>query len=311
MVMNIKKYLLLCSLYLASALSASPNPSEGESVFLPHLSVNADLLYWVPQVSGLDGNFGSGSSQITTSGGKTTTISQEHDVDPSLHWSPGYRVGLAWICNNSWTLGGIWTDFHGSGNKASNNGKWNVRLYQIDLAALYNVSLSSVHLQPFIGLRGASIRQKLDAEVITQVIYASGTATDTRTFQDHQQFYGLGPLFGLNTNYAVQYGISFYGNLGLGLFYGNYRLQFNDSESVTAPATPAQIQSTIHKNMKAFDFNVDLALGIQWEYLIGNACNLIVKLGLENHQYFNQSRLGYTFGNLSFSGGIFSFGLAF
>ena len=63
--------------------------------------------------------------------------------------------------------------------------------------------------------------------------------------------------------------------------------------------------------MKAFDFNLDLALGIQWEHLMNDAYYLTMKLGIENHQYFNQSRLGYTFGNLSFSGGIFSLGLAF
>lgn len=311
--MKFKHIFLLSFFCVSGSLSASSSAPETEKPYSPHLRIRGDLLYWVPEVSGLDSNFGSGSILQTTSGDVTTTVSTETDIDPSFQWNVGYRVSLGWqFDKNRWEVGGIWTDFQGFGHKTEDHAKWKVRLEQIDLATLYNVQISSVRLQPFIGLRGASIFQKLFSKVITDVVISgSGTATDTRIFDDRQQFYGLGPLLGLNTNYAIKHGLSFYGSIAFSLLYGNYHLHFDDSEVITEPATPRQTYSTMKKHMKAFDWDIDLALGIQWEYLIKNACCLTMKLGFENHQYFDQSRLGHTFGNLSFSGGVFSLGIAF
>lgn len=279
-----------------------------------HFQVRGDLLYWLPEASGLEINFGSGSSLESTVDGVTTTISKETDVEPSFHWNVGYRVALgAQFDHNRWEVGGLWTDFEGLGRKAIDNGEWRVKLKQLDIAALYSVCLTpSVALHPFVGLRGTSIFQKLFSQVITDVVISgSGTATDTRTFQDHQQFYGLGPLFGLNGDCDIEYGLGLYGTVAFSLLYGTYHLHFDDTEVVTAPATPSQIYSTIKKDTKAFDFDVDLALGIQWQYLVRNTCYLTMKFGVENHQYFDQSRLGKNFGNLSFSGGTFSLSLAY
>lgn len=274
----------------------------------------ADLLYWVPEASGLDICFGSGTIFQSNVNGTSTTISKERDVDPSFDWNVGYRVVLGrQFGSNGWEVDASWTDFHGHGHKPIDHGKWKVELKQIDVTVLYNACInSSVTLQPFIGLRGASIFQKLFSRIITEVVIdGEGTAIDTRTLRDRQQFYGLGPLFGLNADWDIKHGLSFYAAIDSSLFYGNYHLHFNDTEVVTPPATSRKIKSKIKKHMSAFDFGIDLALGIQWQYLIRNTCYLTLKLGLENHQYFNQSRLGRNFGNLSFSGGIFSFGIAY
>lgn len=320
--------LLLPVLFFTDPLSALITPTKAEEApvepknstpppckkMVTHFQVRGDLLYWVPETSGLDTNFGSGSVFQSTVNGTSITTSKETDVDPSFDWNVGYRVALGLQFDaNRWEVGALWTDFQGHGHKAIDHGKWNVRLHQLDVVALYNACInSSVTLHPFIGLRGTSIFQKLFSQVITDVVLSgSGTATDTRTFRDHQQFYGLGPLLGLNADYDIKYGLGLYGSIAFGLLYGSYHLHFNDTEVITAPAAPSQIYSKIKKDMTAFDFNVDLALGIQWQYLIRNACYLTLKLGLENHQYFNQGRLGRNFGNLSFSGGVFSLGLAF
>lgn len=273
-----------------------------------------DLLYWVPEASGLDICFGGGTVLRSTVNGTSTTTSKETDVDPSFDWNVGYRVVLGrQFGSNGWEVGASWTDFQGHGHKPIDHGKWKVELMQLDLTTLYNACInSSVTLQPFIGLRGTSIFQKLFSKIITKyVIEGAGTAIDTRTLRDRQQFYGLGPLFGLNVDWDIKYGLGFYATISSSLLYGNYHLHFNDTEVITPPATPRKMKMKIKKNMSAFDLGIDLALGIQWQYLIRNACYLTLKLGLENHQYFNQSRLGRNFGDLSFSGGIFSFGLAY
>lgn len=298
----------------SSSTYTTPNPisTENKPTFSPRFYLRGDLLYWVPEASGLNSDFGTGAVLRTSSSGIDTTYTKETDVDPSFDWSVGYRIAMGWqLDNERWEVGGLWTDFHGSGHVKVDHGKWKVILHQLDLAALYNLCYSVVHLQPFIGLRGASIFQKLHSQVITEVTFSGlGTAIDTRTFSDHQQFYGLGPLFGLNSNYGLNSGLGLYANIAFGLLYGSYHLHFKDSEMITPPATPSQIFSKLKKDMKAFDFCLDLALGVQWEYLIRNRYCLNGKLGLENHHYFDQSRLGHNLGNLSFSGGVFSLGLA-
>lgn len=296
-----------------SSLTALPHEPTQEKPYFPHFKVQGDFLYWTAQASGLDLNFGTSSLTNTTSNDITTIRSFEKDVDPSFHWNAGYRVGLGWEFDpKGWQADGLWTDFKTSAHNKATDGKWTVRLEQLDLSASYHAYLSSVHLQPFIGLRGTYIHQKLFSEVITSIEFTDlGKGFDTRTFDDTQKFYGLGPLFGLNSSYALKHGLSLYGNFSFGLLYGNYHLHFDDNETITPPATAETIDAIVKKNMQAFDFNIDLALGIQWEYKIRNSCCLTTKLGVENHQYFGQSRLGYTFGNLSFSGGIFSLALGF
>ena len=311
--MKSQKYFAAFFLLIYSSLTALPNEPKEEKPFSPHFKIHGDLLYWVPQASGLDLNFGSSSVTNSSSGTITTISSREKDLDPSFYWNAGYRAGLGWEFNpNGWQVDGLWTDFQSSAHKKSNDGKWTVRLEQIDLFSSYNAHLSSVHLQPFIGLRSSYIHQKLSSNVVTEIDFVDiGTATDRRTFDDQQKFYGLGPLFGLNSNYHFKHGFSLYGNFSFGLLYGNYHLHFDDEETITFPATPETITTKIQKELQAFDFNLDLALGIQWDYLLGDKACLTTKLGLENHQYFNQSRLGYTLGNLSFSGAIYSLAFGF
>ncbi len=277
-----------------------------------HFLVRGDVLYWIPEISGLDVNFGTGSIEETTSGGITTTVSIENDTDPAFNWNFGYRLGLGWDFDDcDWTIEGLWTDFSGTGKKSVNAGNWKVELHQLEVSSLYQAHFSSIDLQPFIGLRAASIYQKLNSQVMTTLTIDGDIGTDTRTFRDKQQFYGVGPLFGLNSGYHLSRGFSFYGDFAFALFYGTYQLKFNDQEIITAPATPSQTESKIKKTMRAFDFNLDLALGVQWKYLLEETGSLTMQFGFENHQYFDQSRLGYGFGNLAFSGFVYSMVFAF
>lgn len=311
--------LLLSALCIADPLSAStdapppPKPKNPCHKKITHVDIRGDLLYWVPEVSGLDTNFGRGSFTESLIDGVTTIQSKETDFDPSFHWNTGYRVAFGLqFDRNRWELGAVWTDFHSTAHSGMDHGRWKVRLHQVDVAAIYRACINRfVTLQPYLGLRGASINQKLSSQVHTEVDLFGTTALDTRTFHDRQHCFGVGPLFGLNAECNIKYGLGVYGTVAFGLLYGHYNLRFNDTEELTSPATPTEIHSHIRKHMKAFDFNVDLALGIQWRYLISNACYITMKLGLENHQYFDQGRLGRNFGNLSFSGGVYSLSLEF
>lgn len=271
--------------------------------------VRGDLLYWVPQASGLSVNFGSGSVLETTIGSVNHIVAKESDVDPSFDWSLGYRVGAGYQFNQSpWEVDALWTHFYGSGRSDKNHGKWSVQLNQIDLDTMCNAVVTpSLTLSPLVGLRGTQIHQRLWSTIVTEItVFPTGSGTDTRTFHDHQHYNAMGPLFGLNTDYKLGKGFSIYGGGSAAVLYGSYWQRFQDAETVTVASQPESITSHITKRMQSFNYSVDLALGLQWKAVIYRSLQVMTKLGLENHQYFSQSRLGSSWGDLSFSGAIFS-----
>ncbi len=289
-------------------------PTNTREKYTPHFQLLGDLLYWVPQVSALSSNFGTGSIAQTTTNNVTTSFLTEYDCDPHFKWNVGYRIGASYLfSSNPWEIDALWTYFQGSGYKEINHSKWRVKLNQGDLITAYSGIINSVcTLKPYLGLRGTIIIQKLFSEVVTNVIFTPpGTGTDSRTFNDKERFYGLGPLLGLNTNLKVGQGFSFYGTAATSLLYGAYHLSFNDKEIVTPEAVPSNLYFSLKKDMDAFDFNIDLTLGISWQIVIKDSARIITKLALENHQFFNQNRLGTNYGNLSFSGAIASLTLEF
>jgi hypothetical protein len=279
----------------------------------PHFVPRGDLLYWVPQGSGLAINFGQGSFTRTTDNGFVTTELTEEDLDPSFKWNFGFRAGVGCeFDQNLWEVDALWTYFQSSGNSSQNQGKWTVRLNQIDLDASYKSSVNDcLTLTPLAGLRGTQIHQHITSTLLTPIEIDSVTSYDIRTLNDKQKFNALGPLLGVNADYKVGRGFSVYGNTALGILYGSYHLNFDDFEIDNSSASQNSIYSDIHKRMDAFDYNIDLVLGAQWETVFYQSFRLRAKLDVENHQYFNQIRLGEGWGNLSFSGATFSLSASF
>jgi hypothetical protein len=279
-----------------------------------HFCVEGNLLYWAPQISGLESNFGSTYVTQRAVEGVAITGIKEKDVDPSYDWTVGYRIlGRYQFANNLWDLVATWTSFNGSGYKAINYGKWNVTLEQIDAALLYNAYWSSWFTShPFIGVRATKINQALFSEVICDVMLVdSGLAFDTKVFNDREKFRGIGPLFGINGDIILGYGFGLYGSISASLLYGSYRLYFKDHEMVTLPANPSYTMSDIHKHITTFNFNIDLGIGAYWKKQVHKSIWVTAKIGIETHQYFNQNRLGGNTGDLSFSGLVFSGSLEF
>lgn len=275
-------------------------------------SVEGDLLYWVSQISGLQSNFGSTNVIQSSVNGVSITKIVEKDVDPTYSWAVGYRILTSYqFSNRLWDLSAIWTSFKGTGHKSINYGNWNVTLDQIDTALFYNAYWNSWFItHPFIGVRANKINQTLFSEVIADVIIGnSGLATDTKIFNDKEKYRAIGPLFGINGDVILGYGFELYGGIGVSLLYGSYRLYFKDSEIVTSPATPSNSMSSIKKYMNAFNYSVDLGLGVSWETKAYKWIGVKAKIGIENHQFFNQNHIGAEIGDLSFSGLAFAISL--
>lgn len=290
-------------------LGALPGHDFPGNIFL-----RGDVLYWKPHISNLELAFGEDSIVQTTEGIGRTINSREFDEDPKFHWNAGYRVGAGFKpeCTN-WFIGSFWTHFNDNGTRHSsstNEGKCRVKLDQLDVLFTVESCLSCFKLNPYFGVRGVHLNEKLHSRLITDIILSpTSSATGTRTLRDKQNYYGGGPLIGIDAFWDLGCNIDLYGTIAASLLYGHYNVHFNDSDIFTAPLSESIFNKTT-KHLHAFDANIDLAIGFIWNVCIYNT-PFMLKLGFEHHQFFNQSRLGLARGDLSFDGGTFSISTEF
>lgn len=283
--------------------------------------VRGDLLYWKPHVSGLELDFGSASISHTLVDDVQVFNTEEFDTDPQCNWDAGYRLGAGYqFACSAWELDGFWTHFNGHGSRNTredsasiNQSKFHLKFNQVDVALAYNVCLgSSFLLKPFIGVRGVDIREKIQANLVTDISPALTLpfATETRTFDDHQKFCGVGPLLGFHGDWDMDCGFGIYGTVATSVLYGHDKLHFDDTDVLTAPYSK-HIFSKGTQHLHTFNCNLDLALGIRWQTYFCDSFQLITLLGFEHHQYFNLSRLGANRGDLNLDGGTLSVNVVF
>lgn len=278
----------------------------------------SDVLYWTPRVTGLDLNFGTTQIVEDLIGCTQILKSKEVNIDPHFNWDVGYRVGGGYECSQ-WKAELLWTHFNGNGTRSShqdlnihNHGKIKIKLDQIDLALTYNYAVScSFILQPFIGIRATRLHEHIHALSSTKISrFPTSKVIETRTINDRQKYWGVGPLLGVQGDWDIGCGFGFYGAAAAGLLYGDYEVHLDNKDTFSTPISK-QIVSVNRRHLHAFDYNIDLALGISWQTLICNLYELRMKLGVEQHQYFNQNRLCAGREDISFTGGVFSFDLGF
>ncbi|MBA3815161.1 MAG: hypothetical protein H0X29_01305 [Parachlamydiaceae bacterium] len=291
--------------------SCCPCPSKN-SFF-----IRGDALYWTPRVTGLELDFGRTSIVENIVDSTQIFITREEDLDPHFKWDAGYRAGAGYESNN-WGMEALWTHFQSSGKRSNkqlferrDEGKVNIKFDQIDVVFLYNYKATCLlTLKPFFGVRASKINEHVKGISFTDITFNSLPALETRTFNDKQKYWGIGPLFGVQGNWEIGSGFGIYGNVGASLLYGEYKINYKDTDIFTVPFSK-QIFAFNKRHLHGFDCNLDLGLGISWSKVIFQKYEVKMKLGFEQHQYFNQNRIGSSRGDISFTGGVFSLELGF
>lgn len=281
--------------------------------------VEGDYLYWQAHLGGLESDFGTSTILIDDTGSVAVTNAKENDIDPHFQWTSGFRIaaGALFECS-CLELYADWTDFRNKGTTTShgangiiNSGLCRVSLDQIDVVLAYRYGNQCMNIKPFVGIRAAQIKQNVNAQVITSItVLPSTLATETRHFDDRQHFKGIGPILGFTGEYGFGCGFGIYGLASLGLLYGDYKLDFDDTDSFTAPFSK-ELTFLNHQHLHRFNCNLDLAFGFYWRSCIAKKIGVELKIGFENHEYFNQSYLGVNRGDLSFNGGVASLKIAY
>lgn len=272
--------------------------------------LRGELLYWRPELCGLEAAFGSTTiaTDISSNAITTTTVT-ESDEEPHSKWSTGFRIG-ADAELNCFDVELDWTHFNGRANFSEDAqfGHWKIKYDVVDLTFGRDFGMTPCFfVKPFIGLRGARIHQNLNSHLTTLFTALIGNNTVTTDKHDSEKFWGIGPQIGLEADWKIGCNFGLYGSFAVVTYYGHVKSKNFDTDTFTTTVS-------VCNGKKKHCFNnigTDIALGIRWDKSIDCFCGCVdfmLKLGAEQHRIYDFSELGAD-GTLSLDGGIFAAGL--
>jgi hypothetical protein len=113
-------------------------------------------------------------------------------------------------------------------------------------------------------------------------------------------------LLGLEADWKVGCGFSFYVSGAVSWLYGKHKTKFSETIETCDTSSFCSIHGHIDANIAA----ADAAFGIRWQKCICGNKALLLQLGLEHHRYFDYNRF-CNYGDLSFDGVNFSAAVTF
>lgn len=286
-------------------LSGLPNVSTRTD---SNWAISADFLAWYA------------SEEVASIWADVVTISDNNTSSwgaPSFKfkWDYGFRVGIGydlvygqWDSTLSWTwfrtdathtipfqsditLGPeFFAGFLSGDTPQSMKAQWSLALnmFDWDLGRSYLIS-KNLFLRPFFGLKGGWIDQTIFAHYYNLTIDSTPT-TDTGIEHLKNDFWGIGPLGGINSKWRMRHfgsqSIDLFGDFSLASLWGTWNC--SDLYKNTA-------QQTSSVNTKKNSLGALMLrgfMGIGWDAdLCNGQSHLAAKLGFETQFWFNQLRI--------------------
>jgi hypothetical protein len=225
-----------------------------------------------------------------------------HVKNVTYDWSWGYRVGGGSnFQHDGWDLFIDWTSFCANGSdqhwtqppSSGNLLTWGDQAASIDVAVFAKgATRLQVHfldlelgreffvskwltLRPFVGGRATWIERRM--KVIYQALGIE-IPMDKETIHLRNRFNGGGLRLGLDTQWIVDWGFSFYSDFALSLIYGTQHLHNRYFQHNRELRPPDFDLARINNNWTAVRPMAELALGIRWDKFF---CNSRYRLRLQ------------------------------
>lgn len=261
-----------------------------------HLIVGAEVLYLRAYEGGLSNNCD--DIEIINDGDISLLFGQNHD--PDAKWDLGFRIGVGYeFANSNCDLSIYWTsyDSKSSGGRDETRHEWEIDYDVVDAIYRCDCNWSACcALSPYLGVRYAKIDQSLQKNtnmIIDEIEHPS-------RYNIKEDFWGVGPVFGIEADLALKCGFSLYGNVSAGVLYGQYDVNSRKVTELTTVTNFDRLDNDTH----AFPIVLDFGIGVRWRTCVCNDKYITLHLGLEEHRYFNHNQFcGY--GDLSLAGANF------
>lgn len=292
------------------------NPTTRMDGYNSGAFIVADFLYWQAVQDGIEYALSSKSpirpGSFLSSGEVNIKDGDMKDVD--FDWGPGFRVGLGYNFRyDQWDLFLNWTRFHNHSNSTSHahaggslsalwvpvtisggdiekaHAHWRLLYDVVDLELGRSFYLTkALSARPFVGLRGAFIRQHFRYRYEDLHVDTIPGPFDIVT-RTKNNYYSGGLRAGTEMNFRVNQHWSFYGAASTSLVYGNFdlRLRFQFPDLDIGPLKLGY--KSDYNRTKA---NVEGAIGLQWETGYANGrYHFTILACYEFTEWFNQNQL--------------------
>lgn len=282
-------------------------------------SLSADFIYWQAREDNLAlGVVNFASTAFSPPIGA-------HVLNMDFSWNPGVKVGLGLGLsqNDNWDLFFEWTHLVSHSNTSASapiqnidnpQGSVNTSLVPPDFAFLAHIANGTWKLlyntidgnlgrpyysgkmltfRPHIGLRGAWFHQTLDTSYGNIFVIGAPPLQVT----NHTKFnsWGIGPRVGVESNWILGKGFSFYGNTAFSLLYTYFDVK--ETTTLYDPGlffitTPVGVSAIQNKNRNSqVRSNAEAALGFSWGSYFGcNQWHIDFTLGYEFQYWFNANQ---------------------
>lgn len=252
-----------------------------------------EALLWKPEQAGLE-------FATTTNAAFNKVVS----IAPKTRYKWGFRLGIGYgIGHDAWDLYADWAHFRTNFTKqaipptggvitplltsqgqepvdtASSRFKLNFDMFDFEIGRQFYIS-KFLSLRPFIGARGAIVNEGTNTTYTGANFAALGVSPDVVTFKNN--FWGVGARIGLNTQWELYKGLSFYGNAAASVLAGRYHLSAFEQAGI--PLT------FITSNGERYDvskFVYDLQVGLSWGTTFASSYHLELLAGWESHFFSN------------------------
>ncbi len=299
--------LLACQVHAGSATNSS-------------FSLIAELLYWELR-EGSDENW---SQNITQKGVEQSATLHEAPFSSS----PGFRVGFAYDApSDAWNSalyytyfrtnakdsasGNVYSAYLGNFFACNPDGKdygpfydsakvdWDFSFHSVDLEFGRNFVIDRIlTVRPFVGLKAAVIKQDIDSHWFGPKEEVGGiivpiTAFSTAREKIKNDFWGIGPVLGLDTTWPLLDSLSIIGNFSGALMWGHWTF---DDHYVNDGGTSIRIDTQDHTSAATMARGL---LGLEWAKEFSRT-SLSVHLVYEAQVWFDQVQYyNYNMGRLS------------
>ncbi len=217
-------------------------------------------------------------------------------LKPEFNW--GFRVGVGYqMPFDDWELALDWTRIHEQFNARerskhhehlrldledadlspkSIHGHARIKIDYLDLALRREFLVTRfLGLKPQVGLRSLWLREH------NHIDYS--VKRENPHFKTKNNFWGIGPKFGLDTRWMLGWGFSIYGDMSLDLLYGRFKLE----NKVNTDQKKHHIEAELESSPRTILPMTDLSLGLQWDRLYSdNNYHLNFFIGWEHHVFF-------------------------
>lgn len=265
------------------------------------VTASASYIYWLPSEGGLD--IATTALYDNTTSRASPATPKSHPIFQSSEFQSGFKLGLGFadLCDD-WMLRADYTYLHqqttlresvpvigdgltgtvpafyftnwffqvlsqGQGpDSTAFTSKWHLNLDWVDLALQRSFySGRKLILTPFMGLRGAWFRQKLNIDV--EEVLNSVPPSTVVTSHNRSQNWGLGPRLGAEGRYLLGAGVRLQGEVGGTLLFTQYRKIAHSEGSFSIGSTGVAYEM---RNYNVMTPMAEANLGIGWGSYFSN-----------------------------------------